>query len=381
MRSRSTYVRAILAIGAVAILCIALFQTNKLNARPESISRTPFGVLGDSDSHSFHDSIILSAPNLRGGVHRDVTFQWTEVIARLRADQIDMGEWGIWGAPGTIAYFKQLFGAEDRAPRKQDYRYNLAISGAKCRGLTEGMSRQTQRLIYLMNQSPKYWENGIVTIRIGINNLGTYEALNTFAASGLSQQAAQDVAECTNYIRKAVQLIRAEHTKTRIVLVGILSNADWTPWLANWQSPAQISNISAVMDAFDTALRGIASSDPNILFWDDRAWFTRYWGERNKDGFADYHAACLRGVSINYAQGDDPHNATLSDGHTGTAWNGFWARDLLDTLNSRFGYKFVRINDDDIAHLAGLISAPESTPQDHCNNDLIVDERHQANTR
>lgn len=363
---------AMIAMGALATASVSLGQTSQSRSTPanksESISRIPFGVLGDSDSHSFHDTIILSAPHLRGGAHRNVTFQWTEVIAHLRPDQIDMGEWGIWGAPGRIAYFKKFLGMEDRAPRKLDYRYNFALSGAKCSGLTEGMSRQTQRLVYLMNQSPRYWENGIVTIRIGINNLGTYDALNRFAASGLSQQAAHDVAECTNHIHKAVRLIRAEHKKTKIVLIGILSNADYVPWLAHWQSSAQISNISAVMDAFDAELRDIAKHDPNILFWDDRKWFERYWGGRDTNGHADHHAACLSGVSIRYAQGNEPRNAVLSDGHAGTAWNGFWARDLLGALNIKFGYKFLPVNEDDIANLAGLANTQEGRAQDRCSS-------------
>jgi hypothetical protein len=56
-----------------------------------------FAVLGDSDSQSFHDSLTLADPSLRGGPYRATTWQWTEVLARLRGDQIDSGEWGAWG--------------------------------------------------------------------------------------------------------------------------------------------------------------------------------------------------------------------------------------------------------------------------------------------
>ena len=80
-----------------------------------------------------------------------MTFQWTEFVARLRANQIDMGEWNRWGTLPRIAELLSALGLEGRAPRKEDYRYNFAISGAECQELTEGRTRQAQRLVYLMD--------------------------------------------------------------------------------------------------------------------------------------------------------------------------------------------------------------------------------------
>lgn len=344
---------ALVACGAMLVL---LGVVTGCTPAPESKtldSPVYWGVLGDSDSHSFHDDVLLGAPDIRGGEFKAVTFQWTEILGRLRGHQIDMGKWDIWGKPGRVAEVLGWIGFEDRAPRKQDYRYNFAISGAKCDNLTKGMSRQTQRLVYLMDREPEAWASGVVTIRIGINNIGVHAALDRFAQSGLSAAAKMEVAECTDYIRNAIALIRANHKTTRIVLIGILNNADFVPWIDHWKNPTPLQNIAAVMDAYDADLKAMASTDPNILFWDDRAWFAKYWGDRDDDGRPRYHGTQLDGPhTISYSQGNEPLHAILADNHAGTVWNGLWARDLLEALNRRFGYTFTPIDTAEISRLA-----------------------------
>jgi len=326
---------------------IALAATNIKN------SPIKFGVLGDSDSHSFHDEILLNEPEKRGGKYRPVTYQWTEIISRLRPRQIDMGGWGKWGVPEQIAKLLDMLGLEYRAPRKEDYRYNLAISGAKCENLTMGTSRQTQRLVYLMDQDNDAWANGVVTIRIGINSIGVHKSLARFAHSGLTSETQQEVSDCAAYVRESVKLIRANHPATRIVLVGILNDSDFVPWIADWHKPQELQNIAAVLDAYDAILKQLAMADLNILFWDDRAWFANYFGGRDSVGAPHYHGTQLDGPTpITYTQGDVPTNAILADGHAGTVWNGLWARDLLEALNHRFGYAFTALTQAEIAALA-----------------------------
>lgn len=330
-----------------ALGCSASFSDNAMTAQIK------FGVLGDSDSHSFHDRVLLNEPQVRGGEFRAVTYQWTEIIARLRPQQIDMGKWGEWGMPGRLAGLLGAVGLEDRAPRKEDYRYNFALSGAKCENLTTGMSRQTQRLIYRMDREPAAWARGIVTIRIGINSIGTHDALARFAQSGLTKTAQHEVDACAAHVRESVRLIRSKHPTTRIVLIGILNNADFIPWLGDWRTPPELRHIAAVMDAYDAHLQQLAAADPNILFWDDRAWFAHYFGSRDEAGAPRYRSTRLTGpTSITYTQGDAPTNAILADNHAGTVWNGLWARDLLSALNARFGYSFKPIAESEIAALA-----------------------------
>lgn len=335
-----------------ALLLIVLGLGN-FAAQAAAPSRVMFGVLGDSDSHSFHDTVLLNEPRERGGAFRSVTFQWTEIIARLRPHEVDMGAWEKWGTSGRLASLLGKIGLEDRAPRKEDYRYNLAISGAKCENLTTGMSRQTQRLVYLMDKDKAAWVKGIVTIRIGINSIGTHPALSRFAQKGLVPETQQEVSDCAAYVRESVALIRAKHPTTRIVLIGILNNSDFIPWIGHWQQPRELRNIAAVLDAYDEALKRLAAKDSNILFWDDRAWFAKYFGDRDEVGKPRYHSTHLIGPTpITYTQGDAPMNAILADNHAGTVWNGLWARDLLEALNRRFGYAFTPITEPEIAVLA-----------------------------
>lgn len=348
--------RYLLHVLATLTILIACMHTRAdVPLAETSMKKTPikFGVLGDSDSHSFHDAIILSDPTLRGGQYRDVTFQWTEIIARLRPQQIDMGEWGKWGMPGRIAKALGMIGLEDRAPRKQDYRYNLAVSGAKCENLTTGLSRQTQRLVYLMDQDAPSWTNGIITIRIGINNLGMSGASSRFARDGFTPEAQREVEDCATHVRDSIKLIRAGHPTTRIVLIGIFNNANAVDSINQWQQPWQLRNIAAVLDAYDARLNQLATVDPNILFWDERAWFARQFGSRDETGKPNYRGTQRVGsMTLHYTQGNAPSNAVVADGHIGTLWNGLWARDLLDTLNRRFGYAFDTITEAEISALA-----------------------------
>ena len=59
-------------------------------------------VLGDSDSHSFHDAVSLhyGTPEARGGAQQASTWQWTEILGRLRPRDIDQGLSGRWAAAG-----------------------------------------------------------------------------------------------------------------------------------------------------------------------------------------------------------------------------------------------------------------------------------------
>ena len=107
---------------------------------PAAIS---FAVLGDSDSHAYQDSVLIALDSgKRGGKYRATTFQWTEVLAQLRANQINQGEWGIWGTPIKVAETLDWLGLGGRAPRKRDFRYNFAVSGADCNDLITGYYRQ-----------------------------------------------------------------------------------------------------------------------------------------------------------------------------------------------------------------------------------------------
>src|SRR3990167_6782019 len=96
-----------------------------------------FGVLGDSDSHAYHDDLNFGANKAaRGGALRQRTWQWTEILAHLRSDQLDPGPWGTWGTRfRRLSIVRDALGLDGRFPAKQDYLYNQAYSGAVCDNL------------------------------------------------------------------------------------------------------------------------------------------------------------------------------------------------------------------------------------------------------
>jgi len=313
----------------------------------------PLAVLGDSDSHSYHDTISFKNPLERGGKFRSITFQWTEVLERLRNNQIDQGSWGVWGSKrGLIAELRSAIGLEGRAPKKLDFQYNFAVSGAGCADLVEGYGRQTQRLLYLMKKKPLQWQNGLIVIRIGINSIGQTRQLERYAEEGFTAAARESILKPINYVRMAVVMIRKEFPTVRIVLIGDLDDSDWAPNLSKWHSARELAGIHAALDFYDSGLRSIARGYKYTAFSDDRKWFRELWGERDSLGIPAYKTVTLGGSFPVYnSQGDDPHNNVVGDGHAGTVWNGLWAANLIKLVNREFNMNITPITDDEILGL------------------------------
>jgi hypothetical protein len=312
-------------------------------------SRIRFAVLGDSDSQSYHDALALRDPSMRGGSYRGTTWQWTEVLARLRGDRIDFGAWGAWGTGSYRAYFDEAFGFLARTPPKDDYRYNFAVSGATCSQLMGHPLRQAIRLVDLMNTEPQAWRDGIVLMRIGVNDIGGNDVLDELSRDPAASHPAALINACIDAIGETVGLIRSQHPDTYIALVGVLNNADWSVDFNKWQSAKEIANIDAGLDLFDDGLRKLAAANRHVAFLDDRAWFRSLWGKRDDQGRPLYKTVHLSaGWKIANTSGDDPHNAVLSDGHAGVVWNTLWARHLVASLNAAFGLHFTPITNAEV---------------------------------
>ena len=56
-------------------------------------------------------------------------------------------------------------GLQARAPEKEDFRYNFAVSGARCESLMGG-ERQVPQLVDLMDEEPEAWRGGVVVIPV-----------------------------------------------------------------------------------------------------------------------------------------------------------------------------------------------------------------------
>ncbi|MFX1671483.1 SGNH/GDSL hydrolase family protein [Paraburkholderia sp. A2WS-5] len=309
--------------------------------------RIRFAVLGDSDSQSYHDTLMLGNPGDRGGPWRATTWQWTEVLDRLRGDQIDLGEWAVWGTGKYRAYFDEAFGFLARTPPKDDYRYNFAVSGATCNQLMGHPLREAIRLVDLMDTEPQAWRGGIVLIRIGVNDIGAHDVLDELSRDSTASRPRALTNACIDAIDEAVALIRRRHPDTYVVLVGVLSNADAN--YDKWLSGREIANIDAGMDFFDNGLRKLAAAYRGVYFLDDRAWFRSLWGTRDGQGRPLYKTVHLSpGWAITNTSGDDPHNALVSDGHAGVVWNTLWTQHLITSLDAAFGLHLKPITDAEV---------------------------------
>jgi hypothetical protein len=349
-----------LAAGALALgLWSDGMPKDVSSSRAAAPGAIPLAVLGDSNSHSYQDHAWFPADTTeRGGALRPHTFQWTEVLARLRGQQLDLGPWVRWGRPGVVALAREWVGLPGgRAPKKEDYLYNFANSGAACKNLMGGRFRQAPRLLALMNEDPERWARGVVVIRIGLNNWAGLVDLQ--ASDPAAPQLREVTAYCAGEIGSAVALIRSAHPSTRILLVGIPNEADDPANFERWRSAAEIRNIRSALDGFNAAIRRLAEGDARTAYFDDVAWFQSHWGSRDAEGRPAYKAVELGpALRVTNTQGDDPRNAVLADRHPGLVWNALWAQALVARLREAFGLPLTPISDEELLRfLEPLVAA------------------------
>ncbi|VTU39996.1 hypothetical protein H4CHR_04901 [Variovorax sp. PBS-H4] len=318
----------------------------------------PFAVLGDSNSHSYQDKAWFPPDSTeRGGAFRARTFQWTEVLARLRGHQIDPGPWMRWGRPGVVALAREWMGLPGgRAPRKEDYLYNFANSGAACKNLMQGRFRQVPRLVALMDQEPERWRRGVVVIRIGLNSWAGL--LDLQASDPDAPELRKVTAFCAGEIRAAVRRIQASHPATRILLVGIGNEADDPANSDRWQSAKESRNIRSALEAFNAAIRQLAQGDERLAYFDDVAWFETHWGSRNAEGKPAYKTVQIgSALRVTNSVGDDPHNSVLADLHSGLVWNALWAQALVKRLRDAFDLPIAPIEDEELRRFLEPLTA------------------------
>lgn len=353
---RSAAFRTAFAVAALVVVVLLGMNARKSaggNSGMADDPRIPLAVLGDSDAHSYHDDILLSDPRLRGGEFRATTFQWTEILGRLRVQEIDLGEWDAWGMSRTLATVLEQVGIAARAPRKRDYRYNFALSGAVCEDLLEGSERQVERLLHLMEAAPDRWERGVVVIRIGINSIGNKGDLDRYALNGLDAENRNRIEACTGTIKRSMAMIRERFSHTAIILVGMSDDTNLPDNFADWQDAASIRNIEHVLAWYEDSLEALCAADPRAAFTSDRLWFKSVWGARREDGGNEYREVSFGGTAaVANTVGDHPRNVTLADGHAGTISNALWATGLVELLDRQFGFAITPISRDEIAELA-----------------------------
>jgi hypothetical protein len=310
----------------------------------------PLAILGDSNSHSYQDRLSFpEASGERGGSNQARTFQWGEILARLRGDEFDLGPWVRWGHSGVVPRVFDLLGLPvGRAPRKEDYLHNFAHSAMGCNELTQGKFRQAPRLVALMDRDPAHWRQGVVVIRSG---LGDWSAHLAEQASDPQAPVLNAVIErCTQRIRESVRLIHAGHPDTRIVVVGVSNEAADPLQFDRWQSARESRNIVTALGRLNAALRAMAEAEPRTIFFDDDAWVQDHWGGRDADGKPAYRTLTVGGtLQVSNTMGDAPTHAILQDDHAGLVYNALWAQSLVARLREGFGLPLTPISDADVA--------------------------------
>jgi hypothetical protein len=321
--------------------------------RSIGVDKVPVGMLGDSDTAAYQDRVSFPVGSMQpGGVFHAITFQWPEVLARLRAQQVDLGPWAVWGVPKwlSMARVRDGLGLAWRGPQRETHQHNLAWASG-CNDLNEGAWRQAPRLIDVMNEQPEAWSRGVVVIRIGVNNFGKEADLAALAENPYDPKVLNAMDKCVDAIGQSVRAIHSSHPQVRIVLVGIFNNADWGPYQTKWTSSEAQKNLNQGLDLFDNSLRKMASADKRLAFFDDRAWFSRHWGGRNPEtGQPDYMVVRIaNGLEVTNTSGDSPNHAVLANLHAGLVWNVLWTQALIDLLKAQFDMELTAITNDEVA--------------------------------
>lgn len=341
---------ATLAVAAGGLLSSAAAVGATTSSAPQPVAAPlPIAVIGDSDSQGYQNRVWFpEGGRERGGKLRATTLQWTEVLARLRPDAVDLGPHAVFGWPRRLLRALDTVGFYGGRPRTEDHLHNFAMSGASCLSFTSHAYRQAIRMVRLLDSDPGKWDRGIVVMRAGANDFGGTEQLDRLAANPADPALRSRIDACLDEYRAAISLVRARHPRTRMVIVGTSNNAHWEPNHGRWQSQADLSHIDQGLDRFDNGLRAMEAQDPNIVFFDDRAWFRRLWGDRDGSGRPAYRSIVLAGLEVTNTTGDDPMHAVLADGHAGLVWNTLWAQALVATINTRFGPVLPPITEDEV---------------------------------
>jgi hypothetical protein len=363
------------AVVAALVLGIAtaagvLAVTDKRPAMPSEAATTsgmPLAVLGDSNSHSYQDGLAFPpGSGARGGDFHATTLQWTEVLVRLRGREIDPGPWIEWGRSGMTAKVGTVLGLPlGRVPRKQDYLYNFAVSGAVCSHLTEGSQRQAQRLAALMADDPGRWRHGVVVIRIGLNDWAGLlhdQARRPDAAD--MPETRDTIARCTAHMAEAMRQVRAAVPGVRIVLVGVADESADPETFERWNSKAETDNIRAALARFNGAIEALTKATPGTVFFDDDAWVRKTWGSRDADGRPAYRTVPIGAtLRVTNTAGDAPQHAILADHHAGLVYNTLWAQSLVERLREGFNLPFTPItNAEANRFIETTISTARPTP-------------------
>lgn len=344
MLTRTPSLLLILLLATSSVVCAQVGDSQQTESRSPAI--IPIAVLGDSDSHSYRDSLDNAA---RGGSFHELTFNWPALWQQLRNDEVDFGHFDIWGSSYRVARLKSWFGLKARAPAKLDFEYNYAVSGLECSSLLSAWPYQAKWLLQRLEADAEYWANGLVFIRIGVNDIGQGHHLNTWAETGLESSTQTIINNCASEIQAVTDAITVQHPSVKVVLIGIFRNYN-LPSLYAVSDRNQLENIESVLSGFDFALAEIAQGSSRTIFIDDNAWFLNRFGGRLDSSLVDSIILDKR-IQISNTMGDHPANLVLADKHAGTVINGLWLMNVISQINTQFDLNLTSPSEKEIADI------------------------------
>ena len=344
-------------------LSLASMIMNPTSANADAANRVRLAVLGDSDSQSYQDdNWFPPGSGERGGAFHRSTLQWTEILVKLRSARIDMGPWGEWGQRRSVARVLDWVGLSSRSPAKEDYQYNMAVSGAVCDDLVWGVTRQAPRLADLISQAPAEWRAAIIVIRMGGNDINTHHMLELMAKDPTAPTIKERSSNCVNRIQETIRLLRAVQPTLRFVIASPMSDNDDPFNAALWRSAREQANLAQGFSYLQNALRDMAAHDSALHYIDDSRWFQGRWGTRDASGKPDYKSVRIGDVlEVTNTAGDDPHNAILKDDHAGLAFNALYAQFLVDELNSTWKLNVPPISEAELSTFIKALLQPKKS--------------------
>lgn len=311
-------------MATIAVSGFFIMFTLLLTTRSQNLPSTPalrIGILGDSTVDEYRGT------DNRGGEYADGTYNWLELLVRLRS--FDAGQWGDWPEP-----------------RRTGYEYNWARSAATARSLLEdgqhtGLAEQVSEGLI-----------DVVVVSVGVNDFAIfndeYEAVYSGAITGdaLDQKVTDLIADYTT----AVDTIIA--ARDIPVIVSTIPDQSLTPSVMSDQRFSDPDRRQIVSDAIRRVNEGIVAmaNERDLPYLDFDAMYLSLLPLIQK-GFT------IEGSTINmFAKGDDPHNGVLSDGiHPGTVVEGIVANTYLELINKALNLDIPSLTDTEIARAARLV--------------------------
>lgn len=301
-------------------------------------NRIPVAVLGDSDSHSFADRF----DNVRGGEFGEVSYNWTQLWNLLYPEEVEQGTMGVWGTHYAIARVMYRLGLRAKAPRKFDFQHNYAYSGQGCDSLLHNWPYQARWLQQTLRRDQDYWHNGLVIIRIGINDFAQYRHYGQWRETGLDNDSRSIVKACIDAIIETTEILLGSHEGVTVAISGVVRNYNAHPPTGNEFSQPDLDDyrlVEEVLNYFDSELQQYSHSRPRVAFFDDKYWLASLFGDKAAGQHREFAMIDDR-FRVNYGSGDHPENIVLADLHGGTIYNGLWLRNMLQQINSNTDYNF-----------------------------------------